>query len=126
MPCGALKTRVGLAIRARHILCAALTLGAFSSEAATAEYSLERIVLVSRHGVRSPTDTQKLTEFTRSQTWPKWPVKDADLTLRGKMLASRMGEFYAQEFAARGLLPARQPLATNQVYVWADVDQRTR
>jgi len=94
--------------------------------ASAADYTLERVVLVSRHGVRAPTDSPKLVEYTRSRTWPKWPVKDSFLTLRGKMLASRMGEYYAMEFSARGVLPAKGPPAISDVYVWADVDQRTR
>lgn len=91
-----------------------------------ADYTLERVVLVSRHGVRAPTDSPALVEFTRSRTWPKWPVKDAFLTLRGKMLASRMGEYYAVEFSERGLLPRKGPPRVSDVYVWADLDQRTR
>ena len=104
----------------------ALVLGALISDAAAQGFTLERVVLVSRHGVRAPTDSPALVEFSRSRTWPKWPVRDAYLTLRGKMLASRMGEYYAAEFAARGLFPAGESLTEKQVYVWADVDQRTK
>jgi hypothetical protein len=85
----------------------ALVLGALISDAAAQGFTLERVVLVSRHGVRAPTDSPALVEFSRSRTWPKWPVSDAYLTLRGKMLASRMGEYYAAEFAARGLSGGR-------------------
>ena len=104
----------------------ALVLTVLSCAASAADYTLERVVLVSRHGVRAPTDSPKLVEYTRSRTWPKWPVKDSFLTLRGKMLASRMGEYYAMEFSARGLLPAGGPPPVRDVYVWADLDQRTR
>jgi 4-phytase/acid phosphatase len=103
---------------------AAFALVAPAWQAAAADYTLERVVLVSRHGVRAPTDSATLVEFTRSKDWPKWPVKDAFLTLRGKMLASRMGAYYAQELAKRGLFG--RPPATKDVYVWADLDQRTR
>ena len=45
---------------------------ALVSQATAADYTLERVVLVSRHGVRAPTDSAKLVEFTRSKDWPKW------------------------------------------------------
>jgi 4-phytase/acid phosphatase len=102
-----------------------IVLGAFIFEASAAEYALDRVVLVSRHGVRAPTDSPAIAEFSRSLSWPKWPVKDAFLTQRGKLLATRMGEFYAAEYGSQGLLPAGH-LNEKQVYVWADVDQRTR
>lgn len=115
-----------LARRFLRAVFVALTLGTGPVAASAADYTLERVVLVSRHGVRAPTDSPKLVEYTRSRTWPKWPVKDSLLTLRGKLLASRMGEYYAKEFAARGLLPADGPPRTSDVYVWADLDQRTK
>jgi 4-phytase/acid phosphatase len=104
----------------------ALAFGAVISEAAAAEYTLERVVLVSRHGVRAPTDSEKLKDYTLSRTWPDWHVADACLTPRGKMLTSLMGAFYRQEFTTRGLFPAGRPPAANQIYVLADVDQRTK
>jgi 4-phytase / acid phosphatase len=84
----------------------ALAFGAVISEAAAAEYTLERVVLVSRHGVRAPTDSEKLKDYTLSRTWPDWHVADACLTPRGKMLTSLMGAFYRQEFTS-----PRRPLS---------------
>jgi 4-phytase/acid phosphatase len=111
---------------ARVMLCAAVGLGTLISEAIAAEYTLERVVLVSRHGVRSPTSSANLAKFT-SQKWPQWPVGDACLTPYGKTLASRMGEYYRAAFAESGLLPAvGRPLPANQVFVLADLDQRTQ
>jgi 4-phytase/acid phosphatase len=37
-----------------------------------------------------------------------------------------MGDYYRKHFAARGLLPAKGCPKPNEVYLWADVDQRTR
>jgi 4-phytase / acid phosphatase len=104
----------------------ALAFGALISEAAAAEYTLERVALVSRHGVRAPTDSEKLKDYTLSRTWPDWHVADACLTPRGKMLTSLMGAFYREEFTTRGLFPAGRPPAANQIYVLADVVQRTK
>ena len=106
---------------------AAFVLAMLVPEAAAAEFTLERVVLVSRHGVRAPTNSNALADYTISKTWPAWPtISDAELTARGEELASLMGAFYRQHYARLGVLPAKGCPATNQAYVWADVDQRTR
>ena len=114
----------GRSIWAR-ILSAALVLGALILESAAAQFTLERVVLVSRHGVRAPTDSRELNDYTKSRTWPTWPVKDACLTPHGKLLASRMGSFYRRELTARGLFPANRRPTAKEVYVFADISQRT-
>ncbi len=106
----------------------ALAAGALLPEAGAAEYTLERVVLVSRHGVRAPTAPKdpSLADVA-ARPWPTWIVNaPADLTPRGEELASRMGDYYRQHFAARGALPVKGCPAENQIYVRADVDQRTR
>ena len=112
----------------QRILLAALGLAALLPEAAVAQqFTVERVVLVSRHGVRAPTSMKSLTDYTKSRTWPAWPVaQDADLTARGEELVSLMGAFYRQHFAGLGVLPAAGCPAANQVYAYADVAQRTR
>jgi hypothetical protein len=47
---------------------AALVLVAFAWQAGAADYTLERVVLVSRQGVPAPTDSTKLVEYTRSKS----------------------------------------------------------
>jgi len=118
------RNPLGIARSSRRVLCAALALGSFASAASSAEYTLERAVLVSRHGVRAPTDSNMLGYYSLTHKWPKWPVLDACLTPRGKMLASRMGEFYRGHYTVLGLLPQR--LNASDVFVLPDVDQRTR
>jgi 4-phytase / acid phosphatase len=110
----------------RLTLFAALALFTQLPETAAAQFTLERVVLVSRHGVRSPTSMDKLKEYTKSRTWPSWPVADGCLTTHGKTAASRMGAYYRREFTARGLFSAGRRPAANQVFALADVDQRTR
>ena len=54
----------------RWIVFAALTLAVLVPEIAAAQYTLERVVLVSRHGVRAPTDTNPPLAEVASRTWP--------------------------------------------------------
>lgn len=39
------------------------------------ELKLERVVIVSRHGVRAPTKSTQLMQEVTPDTWPGWPVK---------------------------------------------------
>src|SRR5471030_2031702 len=97
-----------------------------TSNAPPAGYQLEKVVILSRHGVRAPT---KMTQTMRDVTpnvWPEWPVKLGYLTPRGAHLVSLMGGFYRQTFQQQGILSKGDCPAPNSVYVWADVDQRTR
>lgn len=95
--------------------------------AATSGWQLESVVVVSRHGVRSPTRTKPpLTELT-TQRWPDWPVAPGELTERGASMVRAMGNWYGDWLRQRQLLPRNGtcPSAT-RVAAWADVDQRTR
>jgi 4-phytase/acid phosphatase len=103
-----------------------LIVGALVPDFAVAELVLDRVVLVSRHGVRSPTHTEPPLADIASRPWPTWPVPAGYLTPRGEQLVTLMGAYYRELFASRGLIPAEGCPGPNDVYVWADVDQRTR
>ena len=71
----------------RWMRCAAFVLALLVPETAAAQFTLEQVVLVSRHGVRAPTNSNALADYTNSKTWPTWPtVSDAELTARGEEL----------------------------------------
>jgi 4-phytase/acid phosphatase len=110
----------------RGTLGALLVLAALAHDAVAAEFVLERVVLVSRHGVRSPTTPDPPLSEIASRAWPSWPVSPGHLTPRGENLASLMGAYYRAHYAARGLLPAQGCPSPDGIHVWADVDQRTR
>ncbi|MBV9718218.1 MAG: histidine-type phosphatase [Candidatus Eremiobacteraeota bacterium] len=87
---------------------------------------LMMVVVLSRHGVRSPTHPKELQAYA-AQPWPSWSeVRPGYLTARGASLMRQFGEYYRRAygqqlgFGARGCPPA------DSVFVWADVDQRTK
>ena len=43
---------------------------------------LLRLVVLSRHGVRSPTQSQEELARWASRPWPRWPVGKGELTAR--------------------------------------------
>ncbi|UEP24717.1 hypothetical protein LL999_19025 [Burkholderia ambifaria] len=94
---------------------------------ATSGWQLESVVIVSRHGVRSPTRTKPpLAELT-SQRWPDWPVAPGELTPRGESMIRAMGNWYGDWLRQHHLLPGVTTCpSAGHVAAWADVDQRTR
>src|SRR5215470_12817749 len=88
---------------------------------------LKLVVVVTRHGVRSPTSL--MTDYSTEHQWPDiqkdWQTKCcADLTPRGADLAAILGAYYRGYYAEKGLLP-KTGCPTKEVYIWADNEQRT-
>ncbi len=87
---------------------------------------LRFVLVLTRHGVRSPTWTnQRLDEYSKDP-WPRWPVAPGLLTPHGKQLMNLFGGYYRAWFAERGLLSTTGCADAAKVYLWADTDQRTR
>ena len=110
------------------ILAAALgaLLVAASLQAASAP-KLERVVVVMRHGVRPPTQSNEELAKYAAEPWPAWPVAPGELTPHGAETVRLMGESLARVYRADGLLPAKGCPMAGGVSVWADgTDQRTR
>ncbi len=87
---------------------------------------LVRVVLLSRHGVRSPTqDTETLASWRRTATpaWPDFGVPPGYLTPKGEDLVDDMGGFYRTYLDPEGLFRADQ--CPDDVFIRADRDERT-
>jgi 4-phytase / acid phosphatase len=112
--------------RMRNAVFAAIAFAAVSvSMAAHAEATLKRVVIVERHGVRSPTKAAEDLAKYSDAAWPSWPVAPGELTPHGAAGLTRMGEGLRQHYAALGLLP-RSGCATS-IFIWSDgADSRTR
>ncbi len=84
-------------------------------------------MLVSRHGVRAPTQTLEALGAATGRVWPAWPVGPGELTPHGAKALGRMGNFVHRVYVREGLLPAHGCAAAGAVQVWADGgDSRTR
>ncbi len=93
------------------------------SAAAPSSSDLRMVIIVSRHGVRSPTHPSELNPYSR-QPWPAWSGHPGDLTERGALLMRQFGAYYRRTYGA--LLGTQGCPPSGAVFVWADVDQRTK
>ncbi len=85
--------------------------------------TLERVVIVMRHGVRPPTKAKALPDGYTAHTWPAWPVAPGWLTPHGEAAVALAAQFDAIRY--RALIPTHCPPAA-KVRIVADIDQRTQ
>jgi 4-phytase/acid phosphatase len=86
---------------------------------------LRFVVIVTRHGVRSPTGTPAQLNQYSSQPWPSWDVPPGYLTAQGARLMSDFGGYYRAYFAQQGLFQASGCADATHVAFYSDSDQRT-
>ena len=89
-------------------------------------YTLEKVVMLSRHGVRPRTDTVSLEEAT-GKKWPEWNVPDGFLTGHGYAGMLTQGAYQLGEWRSQGLSVGSKATcpAPGKVWLWAAPDQRT-
>lgn len=89
-------------------------------------WQMERAILLSRHGVRSPLKSNEELDKHVATPWPVWPVPPGFLSPRGAELMRLMGRYYRVLYGGRGLMEASICPPRNTVVAWTDIDQRTR
>jgi 4-phytase/acid phosphatase len=86
---------------------------------------LRYVVIITRHGVRSPTwKADRLNQYSAAP-WPAWSVPPGNLTPHGRALMQLMGSYYRKWLLSAGLLHQPGCADAGRVYVYADTDQRT-
>jgi 4-phytase/acid phosphatase len=86
---------------------------------------LKYVVIVSRHGVRSPTwDNARLNQYS-AQPWPEWGVAPGELTPHGAALIRLMGAYYREWLTAEHLIDPRGCSDAGRIHIVADTSQRT-
>src|SRR5919197_3314947 len=87
---------------------------------------LQFVVILTRHGVRSPTWPPEQLDTYSAEAWPSWGVKPGELTAHGAKLIKQLGGYDRAYLAAAGLLQPTGCADAAHIRIRADVDQRTR
>lgn len=112
-------------IAARLFIASALWSGAMQVHA-EAVYQLEKVVELSRHGIRPPTPgNRKDIEAATQRAWTTWTTHDGELTGHGYAAVVNKGRWQGEHYRQLGLLTAGCP-QSQDIYVRASPLQRTR
>nr|WP_199040722.1 histidine-type phosphatase [Dyella sp. ASV24] len=100
---------------------------AFASVAAVAsdDMQLERVILLYRHGVRTPLPGEIQANEVNGKPWPTWSQAPSELTTHGAKGAEHMGAYDRERLSHAGLFPAKGCPAPSSIWFWANTDQRT-
>lgn len=88
--------------------------------------NLVKTVILSRHGIRSPKESDAVLRQWSTRAWPTWPGNQGDLTERGKELVKAQWAAMRPFLVENGLIPASGLHQARDYALIADEDQRTR
>lgn len=97
-----------------------------SAQAPAGDAKLQLVIVLSRHGVRSPLTSQADLDKYSAAPWPKWEVAPGILTAHGYQLMKLFGAWDRERFSADGLFAPTGCADSTHVTILADIDQRTR
>ena len=87
---------------------------------------LQKVVIVSRHGVRVPTIPALELANWATQPWPAWGEPAGNLTAHGAQLVTLLGRYHHDVLVAEQIFPAQGCPPRGSVHVHADLPESTR
>ena len=91
-----------------------------------ARYELKEVVVMSRHNIRSPISSGSAAyQRVTPHTWFAWSSPNSQLSLRGGVLETEMGQFFRKWVVDEGLLPDNYRTTGDEVLFYANSRQRT-
>ena len=91
-----------------------------------AKYKLKEVVVMSRHNIRSPlTSGGAAYKRVTPHEWFQWTSASSQLSLRGGVLETEMGQFFRKWVVNEGLLPENYRPEADEVLFYANSRQRT-
>lgn len=89
-------------------------------------YTLSRMVILSRHNIRSPLSGSgsTLDKMTTHQ-WTDWSAPTGELTLRGGLQETAMGQYFRQYLVGQELMEENWQPDEGEVFFYANSMQRT-
>ncbi len=90
-------------------------------------YTLEQVVILSRHNLRAPLSSNGSVpqELTPHQ-WIRWTANSSELTIKGGIQETGMGEYFRKWLDQEGLIPENSVPGEGEVRFYARDKQRCR
>ncbi len=89
------------------------------------KYQLKEVVVMSRHNIRSPLSSGAGYQRVTPHKWFAWSSPGSQLSLRGGVLETAMGQFFRKWIVNEGLLPDNYRPEGDEVLFYANSRQRT-
>ena len=93
----------------------------------SANYQLKQVVILSRHNIRSPlSEKGSILDEITPHDWFEWTSNPGELSLRGAMLETTMGQYFRLWLEKEGLFPENYIPRDGAVRFYANGLQRTQ
>ena len=95
-------------------------------KAAGDSYQLEQVLVLSRHSIRAPLSNSgsAVAELT-PHTWTEWTAPESELTLKGGVAETLMGQYFRKWLEDEGLIPENWIPQEGEARFYANARQRT-
>lgn len=89
-------------------------------------YTLEQVVVLSRHNIRSPMSGKgSVLDTLTPHDWFEWSSSPSQLSVRGGVLEAEMGQYFRKWLESEGLFPENYRPEDGEVRIYANSKQRT-
>ena len=92
------------------------------SSSATDNDEVRSVIVLARHGIRAPIESETRTSAYNVNPWPSWSVQPGVLTQHGEEALRLLGNYYRARY---GLLLPNSPCEKSGIYTEANTTQRT-
>ena len=90
------------------------------------QYTLDKVVVLSRHNIRSPmSGSGSLLSDITPHTWFEWTSNPSELSVRGGVLETIMGQYFRKWLEEEGLFPENYQPEDGAVRFYSNAKQRT-
>ncbi len=97
-----------------------------TGRADTENYTLKEVVVMSRHNIRSPLVSNGAANVIATpHEWFRWTANASELSLRGGVLETEMGQYFRKWLESEGLIPENYMPEDGEVRFYANSKQRT-
>ena len=89
-------------------------------------YTLEQVVVLSRHNIRSPLSAKgSILDTMTPHEWFEWTSDPSELSVRGGVLENEMGQYFREWLEDEELFPDNYMPTEKEVRIYANSKQRT-